>query len=291
MRSLVRSAVPAMCVGAVLLPTGAHTAHAQEEKELGWFNTADFALVLTAGNSETSTLGLKNVLQHIWPRAELRIEAGGIRTESSLKTRTAVGLSVDDFVIEEDSESETTAESYWANARYDHAFSDAWFGYGFAGWERNQFAGFDNRYTLVGGLGSRLVDNDRTKLKVDLGATYTVQKDIIEAPGASDNFAGLRSTWDYLQKLTASTDFTSVLIVDESLDDTDDLRADFTNSIAVSMSDALALKTGLRLLWDNQPALTGVPLFLPDGTDTGQMVLTELDKLDTYITVALVVKM
>jgi hypothetical protein len=51
------------------------------------------------------------------------------------------------------------------------------------------------------------------------------------------------------------------------------------------MAEGLALKTSLQLLFDNEPALVSVPL---QGTE--ESVLTELDRVDSVFTVALVVK-
>ena len=62
---------------------------------------------------------------------------------------------------------------------------------------------------------------------------------------------------------------------------TEDLRADWTNSLAVAMSEKLALKASLQILFDNEPALTAVPLGDAE-------VLTPLGKVDSVFTVAIV---
>ncbi len=111
--------------------------------------------------------------------------------------------------------------------------------------------------------------------------TYTIQEDVVEAPGVDDSFFGLRGSYDFFHTLTESTGLSSVLVVDQNLNTPEDLRADWTNSIAVAMSERLALKTSLRLLFDNEPAFTAVPL--GDG-----QVLTPLGKVDTVFTVAIV---
>jgi hypothetical protein len=49
------------------------------------------------------------------------------------------------------------------------------------------------------------------------------------------------------------------------------------------MTDRLALKTTLRLLYDASPALVEVPL------DSGGTVVTSLDSTDSTFTVALVI--
>ncbi|MBT8461307.1 MAG: DUF481 domain-containing protein [Gemmatimonadetes bacterium] len=289
MRDSRRRILPVIAVLLSLVAT--NTAVAQEdEKELGWFNATDFAWVLTGGNSQTSTLGLGNVLTHLWETSTFRFELGGVRSESTLKTRGATG-SIDDFDLFEESITEKTAESYLANARYDWAFSGAWYAYGFAGWERNTFAGFDNRTTGAAGVGRQLVDTDNTKLKIDFGGTYVVQKDVVPVPGRDDGFAGLRFTADWLQKLSGNTDFVSTLILDQNLNDTDDVRANWLNALSIAMSDALSLRTSYQLLWDNQPALTTVPLFDAGGVPVGSSVLAPLDELDTFFTLALVLNL
>ncbi len=255
---------------------------AQDERKTGWFDTAELSFVLTAGNSQTTTLGAKNTLERVWERATFKLEAGGIRTESTVTTRTASG-SPTDFVISEEGESQVTAENYFARGRYDRNLSDRVFLFGGLGWERNTFAGFDNRYAVIGGVGNSWFDRDDTRFRTDYGVTYTVQDNIV---GARGEFAGARVSYDYWRKVLPTTDFYSTLILDENLDETEDFRADFTNSVAVAMSEKLALKTSLQLLYDNQPSLVAVPLEgTPDTT-----VLAELDELDSIFTVALVAK-
>ena len=165
--------------------------------------------------------------------------------------------------------------------RYDRALSKATFLYGGADWDRNTFAGIQNRYGFGAGVGRSWWDQESRRFKTDLGVTYTIQDDVTENPDTERSFAGIRASYDYFRKLTETTGFSSALIVDENLNDTDDFRANWTNSIAVAMTDRLALKTGLQLLFDNQPALTAVPL--GDGE-----VLTPLGKLDSVFSVAIV---
>lgn len=258
---------------------------AQEQREPGWYEQAELTLVLTAGNTQSSAFGLSNRLERLFPSSRLTFDAGGLRIETGTTERTAIGTP-DDFVVDEDTETETTAENYFATLRYDRELSGRSYAYGSGGWVRNRFAGVDNRWTGAVGVGYRLVDSERTTWTADLGATLTSEDPIV---GETDSFAGLRLTWDLGHQLTETTRFTSVLVVDENLSETEDLRASFDNAIAVDISDILALKTGLKLLFDNLPSLEEIDLFaVPGGPATGT-VLVPLDELDTQLTVALVV--
>ncbi len=140
--------------------------------------------------------------------------------------------------------------------------------------------------TFVSGAGNHWVDQERLKFQTDLGATYTIENPV--AVGPTDNFAGARFTWEFLAGVSENTTIESKLIVDENLKDTDDLRADMINSLSVAMSSRLALKTSLQWLFDNQPAFVDVPLFT-GGTDTGSTVPSQLRRLDSIFTVALVI--
>ncbi len=272
------------------LPIATPTLRAQDgARDLGWAFTAEFSTVWTGGNAESNTLGLASTVRYVWPRSEARLDAGAIRTRSTLKTRTAVGT-VDDFDLEEESASETTAESYFARGRYDYQVSPRFFLFGGADWLRNTFAGIDSRFLIVLGAGNSWVERERVRFKTDYGFTYAFQEDVVANPFISSSFPGVRFTSGWWWRVTGSTEFTSDLIVDWNLDNTDDVRADLTNALAVAISAMLSLKPSLKLSWRNDPSLTEVPLLTAGGVPTGQAVLVPLEKLDTFFTIALVVR-
>lgn len=267
--------------------TSAAPALAQDQKELGWFYSAELTAVFTSGNATVSTFGLGAGLRRVWDRAELSVRGGGLRTESGTTTRTAVGT-VEDFQVVEDTDTELTAEHYFVRSRVDHSFSDRFFAYGGVGWERNTFAGFDSRITSVVGVGTTWVEDERTRFKTNYGATYTVQDDIVEDPTTAGSFGGLQLAADFWRRLTATTSFESLLIVDENLAETEDLRADWTNALLIEISEVLAFRASLQLLFDNLPSLATVDLDQPAGTPTGSTVRVPLDEIDTRFTIALV---
>jgi putative salt-induced outer membrane protein YdiY len=253
---------------------------AQEETAGGWSDVAEVTFVLTAGNASSSTFGLKNTAERMWEKSSFKLSFGAVRTESGITTRIASGTP-ENFTVSESTDSEVTAENYFVKSRLDRSLTEAAFIFGGADWDRNTFAGIQNRYGLVSGAGKAWFEEETRRLKTDLGLTYTIQEDVVEDPDGDDSFLGLRGSYDYFRSLTENTDLTSVLVVDQNLEATEDLRADWTNSLAVAMSERLALKTSLQLLYDKDPALTAVPL-----GDTE--VLTPLGKVDTVFTVAIV---
>jgi putative salt-induced outer membrane protein YdiY len=211
---------------------------------------------------------------------------GGIRGETSTTARTATGTP-GSFTVSETSTSQLTAESYFARGRYDRSLGPA-FLFGGTGWERNTFAGVQNRYSFVAGVGRTWIDTDAGRFKTDVGATYTIQKDVDPAPGADDSFAGVRASIDAMRQITEGTQYTSTLVTDLNAEETEDLRADWINSLSFTLSQRLAFKTSLQLLFDNQPSLLQVPLFDAGGSPNGT-VLTAGDKVDSVLTVTLVI--
>lgn len=287
--------LPAALVAAALLLAsplgGGASLHAQGEgePELGWAFDAELSLVMATGNAESTTLGAGAGLRRVWESARWRLAVGGLRTRSAELTRRAVGTA-NDFEVVEESESRLTAESYYARTRFDRSLSERSFLFGGTSWIRNTFTGVDARWTVAGGAGLVVSESERGHFRVDLGGTYTVENPT--APETeTDHFAGVRLSWDFRRQLTESTEVTSVLVVDENLDDSDDLRGDLTNAIAVSINRVLALRTSLQLLYDAQPALEQVPLFTPGGDPTGETVVAELQELDSLLTVAVVLSL
>lgn len=277
-------------LGAAVLAAPAST----QETRLGWADTAELTFVATDGNAEAQTLGFRNRLTHTAPRARFSLEAAGLRAETTTTTFRAEGTAPD-FRIVEDRQAEVTSESYLLRGRYEYDFTERWYGFGGAGWERNQFAGFDNRYSVVAGGGRTWFATDETKLRTDLGATYTREESTLRIRRGTrevrlvDESLGARFSLDFLRRLTPSTTYTNVTYLDQNLDDTDDLRADMTQALAVSINETLALKVSLQLLYDNQPGLIGIVVPGEPGSGGSGRIVIERDELDSVLSVALVV--
>lgn len=252
-----------------------------------WENATELSFVSTGGNASSTTFGVKGSLTGMGEPNTVKVEIGGIRASSDVTTRRATGTPAS-FAVTETSDSKVTAASYFARARYDRAFAGA-FAFGGAGWDRNTFAGVENRYQFVTGVGRTWVDGESGRFKTDVGGTYTIQRDVSPRPGADDEFFGLRASVEARRRLTATADYTSTLIADQNLETSRDFRADWINSIAVSISEALALKTSLQLLYDAQPANVPVPLFDGGGTQIGN-VSARGEEIDRVMTLTLVVR-
>lgn len=276
---------------AVAILTIASALGAPAAAQMVWDNATEFAFVTTSGNASSTTLGLKSTLNGEGDVSEFKVELGGIRASSNFRTRTAVGTP-GDFDVTEMTRTEQSAANYFVRSRYDKDLGEnAFFVFAGAGWARNTFAGFNNRFSFVAGLGDAWVDNETTLFKTDIGGTYTIQKDIDPTPGRGDGFGGLRATVEFNHDLSESTEFESNIVADENLQNTEDLRIDFMAGLSVALTEGLAFKTSYQILFDNDPALVGVPLFDAGGTPAGVNVLVPSQDIDSFLTLSLVIKL
>jgi len=285
-KSSVQAVGPVIAITFLQLAGTSRAVAQQNEKQLGWADQAELALVVTAGNSQTSTLGFRNVLSRVWENAEFHFEVAGLRTESATITRTPVGSSIEDFVIQEEKVSTLTAENYLTRAKYDRNLSQRLFAYGSGGWDRDEFAGIRNRYYGASGLGNIWYDREDARWRTDYGLSVTHEEPTV---GASDTFAGLRLSSDLMKRLTGNTTLENLTIANENLEDGSDLRIDTLTALAVAMAEHLAIKLSLRFLFDNVPSAVESPLLLPNGVLTDILVPVPADKLDTRFSLALVV--
>ncbi len=269
------------------VPTGAP---AVDEKAFkldapGLYANADLSYVLTSGNSSSSSLGFKGDLTRRFTRQSISFAVGGIRASSSPDVRIAVGTP-SDFEVQIP-EAEPTAEAYYGRGRYDYKLSDRLYYTLGAGWERNRFSGIENRWVIDTGIGYIFLNNARTSLRGAAGVTYT-SEDYTVSSEQDGSFIGGRFGWDFRQQLFSATTFTHSLIGDQSFEDSAARRLDAQFGLHVAMSSKLGLKVNWRILYNNLPPSTEVPLFTPGGVPTGQTVLAPYKKTDQGLSVSLV---
>lgn len=264
-------------------------ANTEEEAtpERPWSDSAEFSWVLIGGNAESSTIGFKNLYQYKWSNALFTLKTGAIRAESTIYTRFALG-SPGDFSIIEQKDTKKTAEHYYINGQYDGNISKTFFWFAGAGWYRNEFSGIRNRYSTFGGVGNIWVDSERIKFKTDYGLQYTDETPVFEPEDYDGSYVSLRLSYNYFQKIFQFSEFNQDFEWIANLEEPSDFRANLLNSFTTALNHFLSLKIGLDLLYNNEPAYAGVPLFDDTMTQIGT-VPYQLDELDYNFTTALVV--
>lgn len=276
-----------LAFAALLGLPGASQAQDEDPARQRWVFKGELTSVASRGNSEALTLGLGSTIRRRYESNAWRFEAGAVRVETGRISRRAVGTA-GDFSVTKDVNTEKTAESLFARGRHERTVSSNFFVYGGVDWLRNTFAGIDSRFLIAVGGGYGWVDSDRTRFSTDFAGTYTFEEDVVENPFVDTKFAGVRAGFELWRQVSSSSEFESKLVADLNLNETEDRRVDFANSLSVAVNDVIALKPSVTFSWKNLPALTTVPLFTSGGVDTGTTVQVPLEKLDTLFTLALV---
>ncbi len=205
-------------------------------------NKTELSLVTTSGNSDTFNFSLSNEFAYSFDeQLTLEIEARALRSSTDGKL---------------------SAERYSLSPRLERKFGEGNkdFLYAEGGWERDRFAGIENRYNLGAGYGRVLVDNDlhRFKLSGGLAAfmeekTGEARSDIFPAAAAAMEyllkkpkipFLGVRLPFDFEQKLSSTQDLT----------DSQNMEMKSVSGIVWDISTHLALRMGLEFRYDKDPA-------------------------------------
>jgi hypothetical protein len=315
----------------VLVAFGHQYAYAQDkpaatgkdERKLGWSNSTDLSLVVTEGNSASTTLGFSDQLRHVWKEARLEFEVTTVRSYTSDDRFFLVEPGIE-FPVggapENPSSSLVTPDptldvaNYLIRGDYERDLSPRLFWNTGGSWYRNDDAGILNRYIAFAGLGTNWVDNQRRRFATTYGVSYTDREEEEPDPEKDRRFAGARVGWDYTERFNAGTSFDSDLATNVNLKDPTDYSISTLNALTVSVTNHVSIKVSLQWLFENEPALESdldviayVEAINPDGVPgTGdesfrtltsggtKLVLGSADarkeKLDTIVRTALVIK-
>jgi hypothetical protein len=229
-------------------------------------------------------VGLRNLYGYRFPNAELKWEAGWLRVQSRDGHRFAVG-SPATFTITEPGTS-IDSERLLSKLHYQRAFSmrTDWF----ANFDtvRDEPANISHQVVLAGGVGTTWYKTDRATFRTAYGVTFTDEDLVVEGP---HRFGGYRLNYGLKLPVSVASLIESELTADGSFDEGDDIRADWLNSFTVAMNANIALKSGVRLLFRNKPALE--ILELRNAVAGGPVGAVEVpkDKVDTNISTSLVI--
>ena len=150
---------------------------------------------------------------------------------------------------------------------------------------RDEPANILHQFVVAGGLGTTWRKTDRMSFRTAYGLTYTDEDLAVEG---DRHFAGYRLYYGLKAPVAAASAFESELTFDGSFDESDDVRTDWLNGISVAMNSKLALKSSVRMLFRNLPALEVLQLQSPGGAALGTVDAAK-DKVDLNITTSRVI--
>ena len=277
-----------LLAAAVFAPALAQAPAEPEKPKLGWADQGELAWALTTGNADSNTISLANTLEYRWPDALFKFYVFGIRAKSEDTLRFYYdrdGDGSDDY--RERDITNVSAERYVLALNFEDKISARMYWFAAAGWERNEPAGIDSRVVVGGGVGNIWYENDGGHFKTSYGLNYTWEN----LSETSENYVGANVTADWLWKFSPNASFQTVDTLFLDFDEMDNWRISSNNSLTVQMNKMLAVKVGLTLLYDNQPAPADYTVYNEnfEPVDDSPVEGAELDELDTIFTTSLVI--
>lgn len=233
---------------------------AAEEDQRALSNATELSLVVTAGNSETETLGFRNLLGYRWPEARYSLRLEAVRSKSAGPAFIQVDPEAppgEQLLLVEPAKT-LDAEKYLIETIYEHDISERFFWNAGLTWDRNENAGILNRYQAFAGVGHTWWEREDLHFATSYGLSYTDREEVSVDAGKEDQFAGFRLGWSYRNLWGAVTTFGNDLSSNVNLSDTSDWSGDMTTWVAVAMNSRVALKVSLQWLYNNRPALRAV---------------------------------
>ena len=257
----------------------------------GWAGSAAVNFSLSAGNSESATLGLDAAAGGGVGPFRLSIDGGAFRAGVSGAGRVAVG-EPDDFAVRRESAASTSANRAHFRVRLAGAEEREIGGFAAAGWERDLPAGVRGRYDLTVGVGRTLgggAPGGLPAVALSAGLSLVRQRDLVADEDTADDTLALRLDARSAGRVRAfdlSLDAATVW----NLRERGDLRLDATGAAEVPITGRLALRASLQALFDARPALERLPLAPAAGAEPVGEVSARRARLDSILLASLAVR-
>jgi hypothetical protein len=259
-------------------------AQAPNEPKLGSANNTELSLIVATGNAKATTVGLRNVYLYRWANAaEFGWEGGWIRAASRNGDRFAIEQGTGFEVVDPDSALDS--ERLFSKLRYQRQLSTRhdWFSNFDA--VRDEPSNITRQFVLAAGLGTTWHKTDRLTFRTAYGVSYTDEVLVVEG---RNQFGGYRLFYGLKTLLAPGATVDSELTTDGSFNTGDDVRADWLNGVGIALNSRIALKSSIRILFRNLPALQAIELRSPLGIVVGTVDVPK-DRIDTNLTTSLVI--
>jgi putative salt-induced outer membrane protein len=220
-----------------ILLASASIAGAEEPSKNGkaWSEQAELSFVNTTGNTKTTSLAGKNLLAYKFtPRTVGSWKIGALYSKDSGRT---------------------TAENYATELRLDWLYTERIYTYVLAGWNKNRFAGIDQRYYGGGGMGYKFLLGPKHFLVGEAGLNYTME-DYID--GSDSDFLTGRAFAKYEYAITKKNRFSQSLEYLYDFSDSAHYKLNSETALVASLTDIFSLKAGYTVRYDHKPVPAGL---------------------------------
>jgi putative salt-induced outer membrane protein len=213
--------VDRLIVLAILASSAVNIAHAAEgEGPKGLSGAAEFGMILTSGNSDSSTINGNFSIEH---DIEKWLHRGRLS------------------VVNTESENVTTAERYVLKLKSNYKLTEDQFLFGSLTHDVDEFSGFDYQTSVAVGYGRQLYNTENYQLSVEVGPGYRTSK-LKTGGDESESILHIGANTKYI--VNEATFLEASLNIDHGSDQTvSELDAGYVNKL----NSSLALKLGYNV--------------------------------------------
>lgn len=215
-----------LLISASLIATVSSPAYSADEEKKGLFGKGELGYIQKTGNTETETMAGKLTVGYKLEKWE---HFGKVE---------AYNDSADDV---------TTAERYSGEYKLSYLMSEADYLFGNIRFVTDRFEDIDQSWAYTGGWGHHFYNEEKLKLKAELGAGYKTY-DYIDAEDLEETI--VRGYLDFLYGITDTTDFTQTALVEYGADNT---FVETESALAVAINSSLALKASYTWRHNTDP--------------------------------------
>lgn len=156
------------------------------------------------------------------------------------------------------SDDETTAERFGLDTQYDRDLSLRWFGFGKAGYLRDEPSNLESRFSTGGGVGYHFYRRDENFWDLTTGLGYTRDSYVepTEIDGAQVSRYGrfeMLLGEESNHKFTDTASLKQKLSLYPNLRDSGEYRAEFDTALSVAINSTLSLTAGVTYRYTTQP--------------------------------------
>jgi len=232
-------------VACALLLAAPFVAAQEEETESPWAGKATLGYLATSGNTDNSTLNSS---------FEISYSTGDWK---HLFGARAINATEDEL---------TTVEAYEANWKSERSLSEHNYLFGQLDWRKDRFSGYETQFSQSAGYGRRLIDKEKHKLNVEIGAGVR-QSELID--GTDENETIIRAGLGYAWQISETAAFTQDFKVESGDANT---YSESKTALSASVVGNLALVASYTV---------------KHNSDVPQLVLPPVEKTDTYTALSL----
>ena len=198
--------------------------------EKPWALTADLGLVSTAGNTNVTTINVKEGFSWLG-------DGWGITQTFN--------------AVYSENEGETSANLWQAGVRGERHLGGRWRAYGLLTFTRNPFSGVDRRFEETAGVLVRPIDTPRDSLEFDIGASLAQQW----VPDTDErlNFGSARLAAGYRHFFREQAYILATALVLPNLQRAEDVRFAGELALGAPLTNHFALKASYQFIYDNVP--------------------------------------